>query len=100
METFSALLDLCAGNSPVPGEFPRIGQWRGALVFSLICASINGWVNNREAGDLRRDRAHYDVIVMKHNNDKGTIYTHQKVWLHLTRLNNEEWAFIGMVTTS
>ena len=25
---------------------------------------INGWVNNREAGDLRRQRAHYDVIVM------------------------------------
>ena len=35
-----------------------------ALVFSLICVWINGWVNNREAGDLRRHRAHYDVIVM------------------------------------
>ena len=33
-------------------------------MFSLICAWINRWVNNREAGDLRRDRAHYDVIVM------------------------------------
>ena len=32
--------------------------------FSLICARINGWVNNREAGDLMRYRAHYDVIVM------------------------------------
>ena len=40
------------------------GQWRGALMFSLICAWINGWVNNREAGDLRRYRAHYDVTVM------------------------------------
>ena len=30
----------------------------------LICVWINGWVNNREAGDLRRYRAHYDVIVM------------------------------------
>ena len=40
------------------------GQWRGALMFSLICAWINGWVNNREAGDLRRHRAHYGVIVM------------------------------------
>ena len=39
-------------------------QWRGALMFSLICAWINGWVNNREVGDLRRHRAHYDVIVM------------------------------------
>ena len=33
-------------------------------MFSLIGAWINGWVNNREAGDLRRRRAHYDVIVM------------------------------------
>ena len=28
---------------------------------SLICAWINGWVNNRDAGDLRRHRNHYDV---------------------------------------
>ena len=40
------------------------GQWRGALMFSLICARINGWVNNGEAGDLGRHRPHYDVIVM------------------------------------
>ena len=40
------------------------GQWRGALMFTLICARINGWVNNGEAGDLRRHRAHYDVTVM------------------------------------
>ena len=33
-------------------------------MFSLICVWINGWVNNREAGDLRRRRAHYDVTVM------------------------------------
>ena len=41
------------------------GQWRVALMFSLICTWINGFVNNREAGDLRYHRAHYDVIVMK-----------------------------------
>ena len=40
------------------------GQWRGALMFSLICAWINGWINNREAGDLRCYRAHYDGTVM------------------------------------
>ena len=40
------------------------GQWRGALMFSLICVWINDWVNNREAGDLRRHRGHYDVTVM------------------------------------
>ena len=43
---------------------PHKGQWRGALMFSLICTRINGWVNNGEAGDLRRRRAHYDVTVM------------------------------------
>ena len=47
-----------------PVNSPHKGQWRGALMFSLICVWINGWVNNREAGDLRRHRAHYDVIVM------------------------------------
>ena len=57
METCSALLALCAGNSPLTGEFPsQRGQWRGALMFPLICAWINGWLNNREAGDLRRHR--------------------------------------------
>ena len=40
------------------------GQWRGTLMFSLICLWLNGWVNNREAGDFRRCRAHYDVNVM------------------------------------
>ena len=47
-----------------PANSPHKGQWRGALMFSLICVWINGWVNNRKAGDLRRYRAHYDVIVM------------------------------------
>ena len=47
-----------------PVNSPHKGQWRGALMFSLICAWINGWVNNREAGDLRRHRGHYYVNVM------------------------------------
>ena len=47
-----------------PLNSPHKGQWRGDLMFTLICARINGCVNNREAGDLRRHRAHYDVIVM------------------------------------
>ena len=47
------------------GEFTGDkGQWRGALMLSLICARINQWVNNGEAGDLTRRRAHCDVIVM------------------------------------
>ena len=64
METFSALLALCVGNSPEPVNSPHKGQWRGALMFSLICAWINGWVNNHGADNLGRQRAHYDVIVM------------------------------------
>ena len=48
-----------------PVNSPDKCQWRGALVFSLICVWINGWVNNREAIDLRRYRAHYDVTVMR-----------------------------------
>ena len=47
-----------------PVNSPHKGQWCRALMFSLICIWINGWVNNREAGDLRRYHAHYDVIVM------------------------------------
>ena len=43
---------------------PHKGQWRQVLMFSLICPWTNGWVNNRNAGELRRHRAHYDVIVM------------------------------------
>ena len=48
-----------------PVNSPHKGQWRGALMFSLIWVWINGWVNNREAGDLRRYRAHYDVTVIR-----------------------------------
>ena len=61
METFSALLAICAGNSSVPGEFP---QKASDAEFSLIYAWTNAWVSNSEAGDLRRHRAHCDVIVM------------------------------------
>ena len=49
-----------------PVNSPHKGQWRGALMFSLICAQINSWVNNGETGDLGRNRAHYDVTVMWH----------------------------------
>ena len=64
METFSALLGHLWGNSSQPPVNSPKGQWRGALMFSLICVWINGWVNKREAGDLRRYHAHYDVIVV------------------------------------
>ena len=55
METFSALLALCAGNSPVTGEFPsQRPMTRNFDAFFWSAPWMNGWVNNREAGDLRR----------------------------------------------
>ena len=132
MEILSALLPLCAGNSPVlcdlssglyayvhdykrtsdtdltlhddvikwkhfprywpfvrgihrsPVNSPHKGQWRGALVFSLICACINAWVNHREAGDLRRHRTHYDVNVMEYDtNDTRAIDVTENVKIRI-----------------
>ena len=54
----SALLLFVRGIHRWPVNSPHKGQWRGALMFSLTCAWINDWVNNRGAGDLRRHRAH------------------------------------------
>ena len=48
-----------------PVNSPHKGQWRGALMFSLIRACINTWVNSGEAGDLKRRCAHYYVNVME-----------------------------------
>ena len=65
METFSALLAISAGNSSVTGEFPaQRPVTRSFDVFFVICARINSWVNNGEAGNLRHHRTNYDVIVM------------------------------------
>ena len=65
------------------------GQPRGALVFSLICVWIKGWINNREAGDLRRYRAHYDVIVMRccsKGVDEGTRVKLERSRIRATRI--------------
>ena len=58
--------NIARGIHRSPVNSPHKGQWRGALMFSLICVWINGRVNNGEAGDLRRYRSHYDVTVMHH----------------------------------
>ena len=71
METFPRYWPFMRRIHRSPVNSPHKGQWRGALMFSLICEWINGWVNNREAGDLRRHRAHYEVIVM---NCKFTVW--------------------------
>ena len=62
METFFALLAFCVGNSPVTGEF--LSQRPVTRSFDVFCAWINAWVNDREAGDLRRHHAHHDINVM------------------------------------
>ena len=67
MEQISALLAICAGNSPVTGEF--LAQRPVTRMFSLTRVCINGLVNNLEAGDLRRRPAHYDVTVMQRRLD-------------------------------
>ena len=61
-----------------PMNSPHKGQWRGALMFSLICAWINGWVNNGEASDIRHHRTHYDVIIMA--------WTYVHGWGHYTHM--------------
>ena len=71
METCSASLAFVRGihrwlrgihRSPV--NFSHTAQWRGALMFSLICAWTNDWVNKQDACDLRHHRSHYDVTAM------------------------------------
>ena len=82
MEIFSTLLALCAGNSPDTGKFPQKGQWHGALMFSLICAWTNGWVNNRDANDLRHHRTHYDITIVSY---------HQFLVIHVICLSILSW---------
>ena len=64
METYPRYWPFVRGIHWSPLNSPHKGQWRGALMFSLICAWINGWVSYRGAGNLRRHIAHHDVTVM------------------------------------
>ena len=85
IETYSALLALWAWKihrSPV--NSPHKGRWRGALIFFLSVPEQKCSVNNREAGDLRRHRAHHDVIVMvSMRSQQCSIFA--KCW-HITEL--------------
>ena len=75
MKTFFAV-----NGNIFTGKFPSHSQWRGTLMFSLICAWTNGWVNNRDTGDLRRHRAHYDVTVMDLFRDAFLSYSCYESW--------------------
>ena len=64
MKIFPRYWPFVRGIHRSPVNSPHKGQWHGTLMFSWICALMNGWVNNRETGDLRSHRAHYYVIIM------------------------------------
>ena len=83
IQTFSALLPFVRGIYRSPVDSPHKGQWRGALMFSLIWRWTNDWANSRDAGDLKCHRARYDVIVIwkwchgqfiMHYNSAGNVY--------------------------
>ena len=63
-ELFPRCWPFVRGIHRSPVNSPDRGQWRGALMFSLMYAWFNVWVNNGDAGGLRRPRAHNDVTVM------------------------------------
>ena len=68
-----------------PVNSPHKGHWRGALMFSSICARTNNRVENQDAGDLRRHRANYDVTVMYFfstvlRGDRDSHFLHAKPW--------------------
>ena len=84
METFPRYWPFVRGIHRWPVNSSNKGQWRRALMFSLICAWMNGWVNNHEAGDLRRHLTHYDVIVMWDMPISGAPCS-LAVWFRLTK---------------
>ena len=83
METFSELLTLCEGNHQSSVNSPHKGQWRRALMFSLISAWTNVWANNRGAGDLIRNRTDCDVTALQ--------WRHMRVMESQTTGNSTVW---------
>ena len=77
METFSALLALCAGNSPVIGEFPAQRPVMRSFDISFDLRLNKRLSKHLETGDLRRYRAHYDITVMQP--------------IDLTAINDHKW---------
>ena len=64
IETFPRYWPFVRGIHRSPVNSPHKGQWRGTLMYSLLPNKTNGWVNDRDAADLWRHCAHYDVTVM------------------------------------
>ena len=74
METFPIYLPFVRGIHRWLVSSPQKGQGRGALMYSLNCAWTNGWVNNRDAGELRRHHAHYDDTVIMRDESRNCRY--------------------------
>ena len=87
---------LVRGIHRSPVNSPHKGQWRGALMFSLICVWIHGWLNNRQAGDLRRYPAHYDVTLMV----LEILALRFEIWFMLRRQSNFKpiWKFCHSIS--
>ena len=86
-----------------PVNSPHKGQWRGALMFSLICVWINGWVNNGQAGYLRRFCAHYDVTVMFVAAVFSSCVVHLSTYISMSPLYHPEfiiWKTVWMLKES
>ena len=74
-----------------PVNSPHKGQWHGALIFSLICAWTNGWVNNRDAGDF------WDVIALFMTSLQWCIEKHTRVlqYTHSITFCERSWYFFA-----
>ena len=77
------------GIHRTPVDSPHKDQWRGALVFSLICAWTNGSANNRDAGDLSHPHVHYNVTVIHF---VKMVQTHQ---LKAIDIKNNAWVTVN-----
>ena len=95
IEIFTALLAICVGNSPITGEFPSQRPVTRNLDV-LIYAWTNGWINNRDAGDLRR-------VLWRHCNAVAFSFNfHQLLhckceWFHFSCLCDINQGFLQML---
>ena len=83
METFPRYWPFVRGIHRPSVNSPHKGQWRGALMFPFICVWNNSWVNNEDAGDLRRHCAHYGVYVMVYELYFEKLDVHHKLDIHI-----------------
>ena len=76
-----------------PVDFPHKGQWR----WYLNCIWTNGWANNRDAGDLRHHRAHYDVSVLAFRKEESGKEDQISNWkFTLSFFGPRIWNFIAL----